>query len=100
MDHYCTIYYDAIDSWASYRGSTIGVKHEIKSDFEHLRKLPYSDNETGKLRLSWVSIKFAIHRYIVCLYLQTLMLYLIGPLELNPPLSIFDNYGALGRDLS
>ena len=71
VDHYCTIYYDAIGSWASYRGSAIDVKHEIKSDFEHLRKLPYSDTETGKLRLSWVSIKFAIHQYIVCLYLQT-----------------------------
>ena len=28
---------------ASFRGSAIDVKHEIKSDFEHLRPLPYSE---------------------------------------------------------
>ena len=34
---------------ASYCGSMIDVKHEIKSDFEDLHKLPYSEIETGKL---------------------------------------------------
>ena len=38
---------------SSYRGSTIDVKHEIMSDFEHLRKLPCSEIETGKLWFSW-----------------------------------------------
>ena len=34
---------------ASFRGFTIDVKHEIKSDFEHLRTLAYSKIQTGKL---------------------------------------------------
>ena len=34
---------------ASYHGSTIDVNNEIKSDFEHLHMLLYSETETGKL---------------------------------------------------
>ena len=46
-----------------------------------------------------ISIKFAIHWYIICLYLQTFMFHLIVPSEQSSLLSIFVNYGVPGQNI-